>query len=789
MAMSSTMILRMSRIAICAALAVSQSTFAWAALYWDANGALPGGSNSSEAPGAWGSDAFWSIDQDGNSATGAWVADETAVFSASNNVTGAFDVAVNGTQSANGINFEEGTVTLTGGTVNLTGTATVTVGPGLTSTINSDISGSAGLRVAGGDLSTLVLNGANNYTGATALASSASGPNILRIGANEVIPDSSVVQILGQNAILDLNGKTETVKSIANVGGGPFTNSRIDIGAGNLIINDDAGQSETYAITLASSTTGKLTKNGQGTLVLTSSNTGWFGEVVLNSGTLSLGANNTIGRNTDAAAKLTFNGGTLTNANANSKSLQTLNYDITNSFTALMNGANFELLGGAASGEGTAVITLKTANPAITVNNTAGTSGVFIFRGTVGEDAPGRGFTKRGPGTLTIANPNNSWTGATVVEEGQLRVDANGRIGDGTGALILAGGNFATAVTRDVTTAPISNPIAVTQDSAIVTVFGGANPLTNTTDANFTGPFSGVGGTLTFRNDAPNNATNNVTQFEPQLSADFTFSQPIVIAAGLINSTRTTRLNSANPGVQTLSGPISGPGKYRRMAGGTTIFNGANIFSGGVDVEGGSLVISGASATAGSGDISVTGGTLSIAAGVANAIADAATLNISGGIVNLGVGVNELVGGLVLGGDVKGNGTYGSTASSADFKSDQYFSGTGILTIGAAHISGDFNNDTKVDSADFNIWKGQFGDQGIGLAADEDQNGAVDGHDFLAWQANFGFGVGGGATAISEPAAGGLAATAFGGLLGVRRRKRYACHDGCNRRKQRTPTS
>lgn len=757
-------------------LGVSRASDACADLYWDSNGALLGGSDTPEAPGTWGVDDFWSGDPNGEAPTGAWTADETAVFAAAGNVGGTYDIAVSGAQAASGITFEEGAVTLTGGTVNLSNAATVTVSPGLTGTINSVIGGSAGLTVAGSDLSTLILGGANTYEGATGLANSASGANILRLGADEVIPDTSVVQILGQNAILDLNGKTETVKSIANVGGGPFTNSRIDIGSGNLIINDDVDQVETYAITLASSTTGKLTKNGQGTLVLTASNTGWFGEVVLNSGTLSLGANNTIGRTSDAAARLTLNGGTITNANTASKSLQTLNYDITNSFTALMNAANMELLGGTASAEGTAVITLKAANPTITVNNTTGTSGTFIFRGVVGEDVPGRGFTKSGPGTLTIANPANTWTGSTVVAEGQLRVDANGRIGDGTGTLFLSGGNLATSVTRDVSTAPISNPINVTQNAAIVTVFGGVTPPTDVADANFTGAFSGTAGTLTFRNDAPLTGGNPDTQFEPRLSADFSFSRPIVIAAGLNSALRTTRLSSANAGMQTLSGEISGPGKYRRMAGGTTVLSGANTFSGGLEVEGGTLSISGATATAGGGDITVTGGTLSIAAGVANAIADTAALSISGtGLVNLGVGINDLIGSLILGGDTKASGTYGSTASSATFKFDQYFSGTGIVTIAAADISGDYDNDTDVDNADFNIWKGQFGNLGAGLAADDDLDGDVDGNDFLAWQANYGFGVGGGVAAIPEPASATLA-VAFGvamvGANGRLRRRR-----------------
>jgi len=92
------------------------STAVQAERYWDVNGATAGGSNSTTAAGTWGVDNFWSTSSAGTAATGAWVADETAVFSAGTNVTGTYDVTLSGTQSASGLTFEEGNVTLTGGT-------------------------------------------------------------------------------------------------------------------------------------------------------------------------------------------------------------------------------------------------------------------------------------------------------------------------------------------------------------------------------------------------------------------------------------------------------------------------------------------------------------------------------------------------------------------------------------------------------------------------------------------------------------------------------------------------
>jgi hypothetical protein len=46
-------------------------------------------------------------------------------------------------------------------------------------------------------------------------------------------------------------------------------------------------------------------------------------------------------------------------------------------------------------------------------------------------------------------------------------------------------------------------------------------------------------------------------------------------------------------------------------------------------------------------------------------------------------GVNETVGSLLLNGVLQPGGTYGSSASGAMFPNDEYFSGTGVLTVAA----------------------------------------------------------------------------------------------------------
>ena len=111
------------------------------------------------------------------------------------------------------------------------------------------------------------------------------------------------------------------------------------------------------------------------------------------------------------------------------------------------------------------------------------------------------------------------------------------------------------------------------------------------------------------------------------------------------------------------------------------------------------LIISSASADFGTGDVAILSGnlmftgasaSLQISTGVLNAIADTATLSLAGGgafgvaddgYASLQGGINEVVGGLTLGGVPQPFGTYGSSTSGATFTNDEYFSGTGIITV------------------------------------------------------------------------------------------------------------
>jgi hypothetical protein len=84
---------------------------------------------------------------------------------------------------------------------------------------------------------------------------------------------------------------------------------------------------------------------------------------------------------------------------------------------------------------------------------------------------------------------------------------------------------------------------------------------------------------------------------------------------------------------------------------------------------------------------------LRIMSTVTDAIADSATVTLlnagdqSFGVMDLQTGVNETVSGLVLAGKAQPAGTYGSRNSPATHKLDNYFTGTGVLTV-TGHANG-----------------------------------------------------------------------------------------------------
>jgi autotransporter-associated beta strand protein len=160
----------------------------------------------------------------------------------------------------------------------LSGTGSVTLGGGTltvganngTSTFSGVISESGNLVKSGGG--TLVLSGSNTYGGTTRVKAIGT----LQLSASERLPNTTDVTV-DSGAFFDLNNKSETIDGLS--GGGT-----VKLGSGTLTVGANNGAS-TFFGTITGS--GKLVKNGSGTVVLSGDNT-YTGTSTVNTGTLQV---------------------------------------------------------------------------------------------------------------------------------------------------------------------------------------------------------------------------------------------------------------------------------------------------------------------------------------------------------------------------------------------------------------------------------------------------------------------------------------------------------------------
>lgn len=587
--------------------------------YWDgsqtiANGVVDGGSGAWSAVGTNWTDANGLVNQ-------PWAGD-FAVFQGT-----AGTVTVNGTQLFTGLQFlTDGYNLVNGAAGQLTavngsgGTTAIRVDPGVTATVGVNIDGSGILNKL--DSGTLVLNGANTYSGGTQL----DGGKIV-VGSNTALGSGALIANAGTQ--LDSN-QAVTLGNAATLNGNLTV-----LGSNALTLNGVIGG------------TGGLIKNGAANLTL-GGNNAFLGPVALNAGGLILGSNSALGSGTLNAA----NGTTLDSATAvsvnNALNLAgnlgivgsndlTLTGAINGAGSLTKNGAanltlngNNNFLGGTTLNAGSLTVGSNSAlglgnltvagastldsNSALSLGNNVVLNANLTNAGsndlTLGGVVSGTGgLIKNGASNLTL-NGINTWSGGTTLNAGTLTLGTGGSLG--SGALTVAGAstldNSAPLVLANNLNVNANLSLAGNNNLTLGGVIAGAGTLTKNGLADvtlagnntFSGTFDVQSGSLTTLSAGAlgNDATVNLAAGAAlNLGASGSLASLTGSGTALVGTGNTLSLGGNNVS-STFAGILSGDGGLTKFGTGTLTLSGTSDLTGDTNVNAGTLQVDGSLASA-----------------------------------------------------------------------------------------------------------------------------------------------------------------------------------------------
>jgi autotransporter-associated beta strand protein len=485
--------------------------------------------------------------------------------------------------------------------------------------ISSIISGSGPLTKAGAGTGVLTLSGANTYTGGTNINAGA-----ISVGADANIGNGSVT--LGGGTLAVTTGFS-TSKTMALTSS---TTSTIDVAS---------GQSLTANGIVSGS--GNLTKTGPGTLILSAANT-YTGTTTISAGTINVTG---------------ITGITSTSFTASAQSVTFSNATPTN--------GDYQLFNGPVSVTTQSFSSNAVASKSVTFNYSTGAISVADVA-SITSFSP----TSGGSGTSVVITGTNL-TGTTDVKFNGTSV--------GVGNFTV---NSATQITATV-------PAGLSAGGLVSIV---KNSTTVNSATNFVvNYYLASGGSITnyadFGQDAAGTDGNTPTSINSNNYSNFY----------IVNNTSVTQ--NANITLGTGSKIIVGDGINAT----TLIIAAAKTTSGTLDVkDNGTLTLlhttlnhtlgtlgstsstvvynaSGAQtvATKNYANLTISGGNTKTLAGAA---AVSGTLTINGTVLALGSN-NLSPANLTLDGLGTRNGTWGSTSSSATYKNNSYFSGSGLVTV------------------------------------------------------------------------------------------------------------
>jgi len=726
-------------------------------LYWDLNGTDPnacvGGGNT--AAGTWdGATENWNAVANGTGAPTAWSQGRTAAFAAGTDATGTYTVAVDGTRDIGGLTFEEGNVTLSGGTaLRMTANSLAYVNTGRTATVAMPISDDGTARaLTKSGAGTLVLSGANAYTGATIVSQG----TLTLSHANAIGGASGSLIVQGGGVVADttvnLSSLTFTGADNTNVSGGTLA-----FGTGGTINQTVINQQHTITSAITGSPTVNIAFNG---------NKSYPGGVAVyqgltfapTSGTVTLGIANVPPLNAGGDKAGLWLGGTTT---GNSVEAVRWSPGADNHYGSLWKkDAGTWTVGNVDIG------TLVIDGGTLVANGTLRWyyQGMHVFSGAAlhynnagavyssGFNLNGGSFLDNSSGaaiTISTYNPPQAWNGDWTFIGSQ---GANSNLYLGNGAVALGAANRQVTVQNAATTLTVGGVISSTGAFGLTKAGPGALRLTGT--STYTGATTINAGTLT-------------------------------IASGNINSTSGVNIGAGNfnyNSATALSKGITFTGTGGTLSGTGTIGTAVTVTAGNIIAPGNSA------------------GTLTVASNLAMASGSTYVWQLD----NTDTADKVVVTGnltLTSGWTIKLMSDNGGTQGTRAYDLFSYGSLSGAFTVPTIDPTGDWttasiaddpvgkriyltfakpgdtNGDFVVDAADYIAIKTNFGLTGIGATLAKGnvtgamgEAGTVDWADLQLLMANFGTRSVGGAPATPEPATLGL--LAIGALAVIRRRRR-----------------
>lgn len=497
-------------------------------VYWDINGSTGGASGGNTAAGVWdqNTSANWTSSTAGTTAPATWQSAVgtagIATFAAGGNASAAYTVTVNGTVSRlRGITFEEGTVTVSGGTLSLGGNSTIDTGANLAA-ISSAITGSYAVTKTGAGA--LTLSGNNTFSGGTLLQA-----GTLAIGSNTAL-GTGTLSITGAAAIQatggarSLTNAVQTTSDFTVSGANDLTiTGNISLGGGNRTITVANSGVTTFSGILSNNWYANTTKAGTGTLVLSGANT-FTGPILVTAGALELRNSNALGSATSnnsiaAGAELRLGGGITVNEGSfalqgtgttnagvlrNIDGANTLGGTVTFGAASTIGVEAGKLTLSGTADLGAAPVTVAGAGD-LTFSGAIGGAGALILNGsgTVTFSGTNSNYNSGGvtlnSGTLVFAKSGSNavQTGVTV-NSGTLRLDASNQIADYVGVNVTSSaGTFDLNNFNDSITGLTLTGSTVTTGTGTLTLSGTFTGNAAAASASLTGKLA-LGGNNTF---------------------------------------------------------------------------------------------------------------------------------------------------------------------------------------------------------------------------------------------------------------------------------------------------